>query len=126
MSPFRQQTAGQDPQAARDAAVAAVKALFTGDPSQKQQAEARAADALAKAQNIPVDQARQQVQDYRKQYEQAVASARKQAEEAAITAKSVATQGALYASVALVLGAIAAFLGGLIAAPKPAPLTFRD
>ena len=45
----RQQTAGQDPQAARDAAVAAVKALFTGDPSQKQQAEARAADALAKA-----------------------------------------------------------------------------
>ena len=122
----KDQSAGQDPQAARDAAVSAIRALLSGDAADKQQAENRAADALAKAQNIPVDQARQQVQDYQKQYEQAVASARKQAEEAARTAKSVATQGALYASVALVLGAIAAFLGGLIAAPKPAPPTFRD
>lgn len=122
----KDQSTGQDPQAARDAAVSAIRALLSGDAADKQQAENRAADALAKAQNIPADQARQQIQDYRKQYEQAVASARKQAEEAARTAKSVATQGALYASVAPILGAIAAFLGGLIAAPKPAPLTFRD
>ena len=120
----KDQAAGQDPQAARDAAVSAMRALLSGDAADKQQAEARAADALAKAQNIPVDQARQQVQDYQKQYEQALASAKKQAEEAARTAKSVATQGALYASIALVLGAIAAFLGGLLAAPKP--LTVRD
>ncbi|MGT2480476.1 PhnA-like protein [Methylobacterium oryzae CBMB20] len=118
----RQQTAGQDPQAARDAAVAAIKALFTGDPSQKQQAEARAADALAKAQNIPVDQARQQIQDYEKQYDQAVASAKQKAEAAAVTAKSAATQGAFYAALALILGALAAYVGGRLGAPKPATL----
>ncbi|MCP1536902.1 PhnA-like protein [Methylorubrum extorquens] len=122
----KDQAAGQDPQAARDAAVSAVRALLSGDAADKQQAETRAADALAKAQNIPVDQARQQVQDYQKQYEQAVATAKKQAEEAAKTAKSVATQGALYAAIALILGAIAAFIGGLLAAPKPASLTVRN
>lgn len=118
----REQSAGQDPQAARDAAVAAIKALFTGDASQKQQAESRAADALAKAQNIPVDQARQQVQDYEKQYDQAVATAKQKAEAAAIATKSAATQGAFYAAIALVLGALAAFLGGRFGAPKPATL----
>lgn len=118
----REQAAGQDPQAARDAAVAAIKALFTGDASQKQQAENRAADALAKAQNIPVDQARQQVQDYEKQYDQAVATAKQKGEAAAVAAKSAATQGAFYAAIALVLGALAAFLGGRFGAPKPATL----
>jgi pyruvate/2-oxoglutarate dehydrogenase complex dihydrolipoamide acyltransferase (E2) component len=118
----RQQAAGQDPQAARDAAVAAIKALFTGDAGQKQQAEARAADALAKAQNIPVDQARQQVQSYERQYDQAVASAKQKAEAAAVTAKSAATQGAFYAAIALLLGALAAFLGGRLGAPKSAGL----
>ncbi len=122
----RQQAAGQDPQAARDAAVAAVRAVLTGDPAQKEQAKTRAADALAKAQGIAPDQAKAQIDDYQKQYEQAVATAKKQAEEAAKTAKSVATQGALYAAIALILGAIAAFIGGLLAAPKPASLTVRD
>ncbi|MDV2986101.1 UNVERIFIED_CONTAM: PhnA-like protein [Methylobacteriaceae bacterium AG10] len=122
----KDQSAGQDPQAARDAAVSAMRALLSGNAADKQQAETRAADALAKAQNIPVDQARQQVQDYQKQYEQAVASAKTQAEEAAKTAKSVATQGALYASIALIVGAIAAFLGGLLAAPKPVFASVRD
>jgi len=117
-STVRQQAAGQDPQAARDAAVAAVKALFTGDPSQKAQAEARAADALAKAQNIPVDQAKQQIQDYEKQYDQAVATAKQKAEAAAVAAKSAATQGAFYAALALILGALAAFFGGRLGAPK--------
>ena len=119
----RQQAAGQDPQAARDAAVAAVKALFTGDASQKQQAESRAADALAKAQNIPVDQARQQVQDYEKQYAQAVETAKRKAEDAAVAAKSAATQGAFYAAIALLLGAAAAFFGGRLGAPKPVVVT---
>ncbi|MGU3538449.1 PhnA-like protein [Methylobacterium sp. A54F] len=118
----RQQAAGQDPQAARDAAVAAVRALFTGDASQKQQAEARAADALAKAQGIPVEQARQQVQDYERQYDQAVAAAKQKAEAAAVTAKSAATQGAFYAALALVLGALAAFFGGRLGAPRPVSL----
>ena len=121
----REQAAGQDPQAARDAAAAAIRALLSGDPAQKSQAEERAADALAKAQGIPTDQARQQVQDYERQYEQALAAARKQAEEAAATAKSAATQGALYAALALILGALAAYLGGRLGAPKPATLVER-
>jgi hypothetical protein len=121
-SSVRQQAAGQDPQAAKDAAVAAIRALVTGDPAQKAQAETRAADALAKAQNIPADQAKQQVQDYERQYEQAVATAKQKAEAAAVTAKSAATQGAFYAALALILGALAAYFGGRLGAPKPATL----
>jgi hypothetical protein len=118
----REQSAGQDPQAAKDAAVAAVRAVLTGDPAQKEQAKSRAADALAKAQGITPDQAKAQVDDYQKQYEQAVATARQKAEAAAVTAKSAATQGAFYAAIALILGALAAFLGGRLGAPKPATL----
>ncbi|CAO4178757.1 PhnA-like protein [Methylorubrum populi] len=118
----REQAAGQDPQAARDAAVAAVRAVLTGDPSQKEQAKTRAADALAKAQGISPDQAKAQIDDYQKQYEQAVATAKQKAEAAAVTAKSAATQGAFYAAIALVLGALAAFFGGRLGAPKPVTL----
>ncbi len=118
----REQAAGQDPQAARDAAVAAVKAVLTGDQAQKEQAKTRAADALAKAQGISPDQAKAQIDDYQKQYEQAVATAKQKAEAAAVATKSAATQGAFYAAIALILGALAAFLGGRLGAPKPATL----
>ena len=118
----REQSAGQDPQAAKDAAVAAVKAVLTGDPAQKEQAKARAADALAKAQGIAPDQAKAQIDDYQKQYEQAVTTAKQKAEAAAVTAKSAATQGAFYAAIALILGALAAFFGGRLGAPKPTTL----
>ena len=116
----REQAAGQDPQAARDAAVAAVRAVLSGDPAQKEQAKARAADALAKAQGIAPDQAKAQIDGYEKQYEQAVATAKQKAEAAAVAAKSAATQGAFYAALALILGALAAFFGGRLGAPKPA------
>ncbi|RZK97564.1 MAG: PhnA-like protein [Methylobacterium sp.] len=120
----RNQAAGQDPQAAKDAAVAAIRALFTGDPAQKAQAETRAADALAKAQGIPVEQAKAQIQDYRKQYDETVAAAKVKAEAAAVAAKSAATQGAFYGALALILGALAGFLGGRLGAPKR--LTLAD
>nr|WP_204262579.1 PhnA-like protein [Methylobacterium sp. BTF04] len=118
----RQQAAGQDPQAMRDAAAAAVRALLSGDPAKKQEAESRAADALAKAQGIPVDQAKAQIQDYEKQYDAAVADAKKKAIAAAEAARSAATQGALYGALALILGALAGFFGGRLGAPKPATL----
>ncbi len=114
----RNQAAGQDPQAAKEAAVAAIRAIFTGDASQKAQAENRAADALAKAQGIPVDQAKTQIQTYEKQYTEAVATAKQKAEAAAVVAKSAATQGAFYGAVALILGALAGFFGGRLGAPK--------
>ncbi|WP_036302082.1 hypothetical protein [Methylobacterium sp. 77] len=119
----RQQAAGQDPQAAKDAAVAAIRAVFTGDPSQKAQAENRAADALAKAQGIPADQAKAQIQDYKKQYEETLAVAKQKAEAAAIATKSAATQGAFYGALALILGALAGFFGGRLGAPKLTTLT---
>jgi hypothetical protein len=118
----REQAAGQDPQAARDAAVAAVRAVLTGDPAQREQAKGRAADALARAQGVSSEQARAQIDDYQKQYEQAVATAKQKAEAAAVAAKSAATQGAFYAALALILGALAAFLGGRLGAPRPATL----
>ncbi|GJE15246.1 hypothetical protein FOHLNKBM_6326 [Methylobacterium longum] len=118
----REQSAGQDPQAARDAAVAAVRAVLTGDAAQKEQAKSRAADALARAQGTSPDQAKAQIDDYQKQYEQAVATAKQKAEAAAVTAKSAATQGAFYAALALLLGGLAAFLGGRLGAPKPVTL----
>jgi hypothetical protein len=55
---------GNDPAALRDTAVAAVRAVVIGESGQAQEARERAAQALAQAQNIPVDQARGQVQQY--------------------------------------------------------------
>ena len=64
-------TGGDDPAALRDAAVAAVRAALTGDQGQADAARDRAAEALARAQDIPVDEARNQVQQYEQQYRQA-------------------------------------------------------
>ncbi|KQO67626.1 PhnA-like protein [Methylobacterium sp. Leaf87] len=121
----RNQAAGQDPQAAKDAAVAAIRAVFTSDPAQKAQAENRAADALDKAKGIPADQAKAQIQDYKKQYEETVATAKVKAEQAAVAAKSAATQGAFYGALALILGALAGFLGGRMGAVTPVGLADR-
>jgi len=119
----RNQAAGQDPQAAKDAAVAAVRALFTGDPAQEAQAENRAADALAKDQGTPVDQAKAQIKDYKKQYDETVATAKQKAE--AVAAKSAATQGAFYGALALILGALAGFFGGRMGAVAPVGIVDR-
>lgn len=124
-STVRQQAAGQDPQAMRDAAAAAVRALLSGDPAQKAQAETRAADALAKAQGIPADQAKAQIQDYEKQYDAAVADAKQKAKVAAEAARSAATQGAFYGALALILGALAGFLGGRFGTVTPVTLLDR-
>ncbi len=116
----RQSAGNQDPQALRDAAVGAVRGYLSGDEGQKAEAEAKATDALAKAQGIPADQARAQVQDYKRQYEAAAAEARQKAKAAAEKTRSAASQGALYAALALVLGAIAGLLGGRFGAVSPA------
>ncbi|MCJ2045480.1 PhnA-like protein, partial [Methylobacterium sp. J-078] len=118
----RDQAAGQDPQAAKDAAVAAIRALLTGDPAQKAQAETRAADALAKAQGIPVDQAKAQIQDYGRQYDKTVAPPKQKAGPAALPARSAATQAAFYGALALTRAALAVFLAGGLGAPNPPTL----
>jgi hypothetical protein len=111
---IRDASGGNDPSALRDAATNSVKAMLTGDQAQIEDARNRAAEALAKAQNIPVDQAKQQVQQYETQYRQSVDAAKKQATEAAETAASAVAAGAIMAFIALAVGAIAAWVGGVV------------
>jgi hypothetical protein len=115
----RSATGGNDPAALRDTAVTALRAALTGNEAQAQEARDRAAQALAQAQNIPLDQARTQVQQYEQQYRATIETARRQAVEAAeVTADAVAT-GALFGAIALILGAIAAWFGGRMGAVEP-------
>lgn len=103
---------GADPEALNNAAVNAIRALVTGDPANADAARQQAAEALARARNIPIEQAQQQVTQIEQQARQALEQARQQAAQAAETAAAAVSRGALAAFVALVLGAIAGWLGG--------------
>ena len=103
---------GNDPEALNATAMSAMRALVTGDPAQADAAREQAAQALANARSIPLDQAQQQVAQMEEQYRQAADQARQMAADAAETAASVVSTGALLAFAALVLGAIAGWLGG--------------
>jgi membrane-associated HD superfamily phosphohydrolase len=110
---IRDASGGNDPEALRNAAVSAVQAAVTGDEAKADDARNRAADAVAKAQNIPVDQARTQVDQYIKSYNDTVEAAKAQALEAAQTATKAVSAGAILGFIALVIGAIAAWFGGV-------------
>jgi hypothetical protein len=112
-------TGGGDPAAARDAAVGAVRGLVTGDPAQAQAARERAAAAVAQAQNIPIEQAREQVVQYEQQYRQTVEQAKQKAAAAADAAAKATSRAALFSVLALVLGALAAWFGGRAGAVDP-------
>jgi hypothetical protein len=116
---IRERSGGTDPQALRDAAVSAMRAVVLGDPAQADAARERAAEALARAQNISVDEARGQVTQYEQQYRQAVDQAKQKATQAAETAADATSKGALFGFVALLLGAIAAWFGGRMGAVDP-------
>lgn len=109
---IRSATGGNDPAALRDAAVAAMRAVVTGDEATAEEARNRAAEAVARAQNIPVEQARTQVQQYEESYKASFERAKQQATEAADTAATVVSSGALLGFVSLVIGAVAAWFGG--------------
>jgi hypothetical protein len=109
---LREASGGDDPAALRDAAVSAVKAALAGDQAQAQDARERAAQALAKTQNISVEEARAKVGQYEQQYRQATEKAKQQAVEAAQMTTKVVSRGALVGFFALVLGAVAAWFGG--------------
>jgi hypothetical protein len=116
---LRSATDGNDPAALRDAATTAVRAAVTGDEAQKQDARERAAQAIAKAQNISIDQARDQMQQYADRYRQAVDQAKQKATEAADMSAKAVSRGALLGSIALLLGALAAWFGGRMGAVEP-------
>jgi hypothetical protein len=116
---IRGATGGNDPAALRDAAVAAVRAAVTGNEQQAAEARNRAAEAMARAQNISVEQARTRVQQYEQQYRQSVDQAKQQATEAADVASKAVSTGALLAAFGLILGALAAWFGGRLGAVDP-------
>jgi len=111
---IREASGGNDPAALRDAAVASVRAALTGDQAKAEEARNRAADAIAKAQNIPADQAKQQVAQYEQQYKDAVAQTKQKATEAAETAATALSTGAILAFIALAAGAAAGWMGGAV------------
>ncbi len=121
----RSASGGNDPAALRDAAATAVRAFLTGDPQQAQEARERAAQAIAKAQNIPIEQARSQVQQYEQQYRQAMDQAKEQATRAAELTTKATSRAGLFGALALILGAIAAWMGGRMGAVDPT-LTFAE
>lgn len=94
----------------RDAATPSVRAALTGDPAKAEEARNRAAESLAKAQNISIDHAKQKVV----QYKDALAQVKQQATEAAQVAATAFSAGAILAFIALAVGAIAAWVGGSI------------
>ncbi|WP_342641328.1 PhnA-like protein [Rhodoligotrophos ferricapiens] len=116
---IRGASGGNDPAALRDATVSSVRAALTGDQAQAQDARERAAQAIARAQNIPIEQARTQVQQYEQQYTQAVDQAKQKATEAADVAAKSVSRGAIFSFIALVLGGIAAWFGGRMGTIDP-------
>jgi hypothetical protein len=110
---------GNDPAALRDAALVAMRAAVTGDQLQAAEARERAAQAIARAQNIPVEDARRQVQQYEQQYRQVVDQAKQKATQAADTAAKTVSGAALFGFISLLLGAIAGWLGGRMGAVEP-------
>lgn len=106
------ESTGNDPEALNAAAMNAMRALVTGDEAQADDARQQAAQALATARSIPLDQATQQVTQMEEQYRATVDRAGQMAAEAADTAASVVSTGAILAFVSLLLGAIAGWLGG--------------
>jgi hypothetical protein len=116
---IRSASGGQDPAALRDAATSAMRAVISGDPAQQAAARERAADALAKAQNIASDEAKTRVAQFEQQYADAVARAKETARQAADATAKAVSRGALLGAIALLLGAVAAFLGGRAGAMNP-------
>lgn len=121
----RSASGGQDPASLRDAAATSVRAALSGDPGQQAAATDKAAAALAKAQNIPVDEAKAQIVQYQQQYKEMVAKAKEQAKEAADATARTVSRGALFGSLALLLGALAAFFAGQAGAVVPTVNEYR-
>jgi hypothetical protein len=117
----RSASGGQDPAALRDAAAASVRAALSGDPGQQAGATDKAAEALAKAQNISADQAKAQIAQYQQQYKDMMAKTKQQAKEAADATAKAVSRGALFGALALLLGALASFFasqaGAVVACP---------
>jgi hypothetical protein len=111
----RSTTASNDPAALRDAAIAAVRTAVTGEGLHAAETTERAAQALARAENISVENARTLVQGYEQQYRQSLDQVRQQATRAADDATKAVSRAALLGAISLILGGLAGWLGGRMA-----------
>ncbi|WP_375461413.1 PhnA-like protein [uncultured Enterovirga sp.] len=116
---MREAGGGNDPAALRDSAIGAVRSLLTGDAAGQTEARERAAQALARAQNVPVEEARTRIGQYEQQYRQAVETAKRRAAEAADATAKAVSRGALFAFFGLLLGALAGWYGGRAGRVEP-------
>ena len=91
----RVRATGTDPEALNNAAVNAVRALVSGDEAAADAARQRAAQALAAARGIPLDQATQQVAEMEREYRAQIAALKEQATAAAAATASVVSYGYL-------------------------------
>ena len=110
---------GTDPAAMRDAAVNAVRATVTGDPANAAAAREQAAQSVAAAQNVSIDEARGRIAGYEKQYRDTVERAKQKALEAAEATRKVTVRAGLVISLALIFGALAAWYAGAAGAVSP-------
>jgi hypothetical protein len=100
-----------------------VCAAVTSDAAGQEAARERAVQALAKAQNISVDQARSQVAEFDQQYRQFVDQAKRQATAAADATATAVSRGALFGAIALIFGALAGWFGGRMGALDPSEVS---
>jgi hypothetical protein len=112
---LRSITSSNDPAALRDAAIAAVRAALTGNEVLAAEARERAAQTLARAENISVENARTQVQRFEQEYRQIVDQAKQQAAKTADDAARAVSRAALLGALGLILGGLASWLGGRMA-----------
>lgn len=101
-----------DPATLREAAVASMRAVVTGNEAKAEKAREQAAQALSNAQNIPLPEARAQVEEYEAEYRQSMEEAQPVAADVADTAAAAISTSALLAALGLILGAVAGWFGG--------------
>ena len=118
-SAIQEATGGEAGQSGSDAAIAAVRALVTGDPAQAEAARTEAAEAIAAQRNISIEEAEVQVAEYEEQYRERAAQAGEQATEVADTAADSVATAALVGAISLLIGAIAAWFGGRMGTIEP-------
>ncbi len=111
-----------DPEAGRAALADMVRAAFTAEDGEADAAMDRAAEALARATRSTPEEAREQLETWRDDYQATVARIQDEALEAADAARKAASAAGIVSVIALVFGALAGWFGGL---NSPVP-TGRD
>ncbi|HET7715560.1 MAG TPA: PhnA-like protein [Bauldia sp.] len=101
-----------DPEAARTAIGALVRAAFTAEGDAAGPAMDRAAAALARATRTSPEEARAQLETWKADFDQTVATAEAEAREAADAARKAASAAGIVSVIALVFGALAGWFGG--------------